>query len=335
MNSAPGCRTLLGVAALALSVAAPQAHGLLVIDPAALTTAPNTTSAPGGAYADFGYWNNMLGIHTYLGNGYLLSAHHVGALPTSINILGNAYNRIDQRRLTDPADPTTLTDLWVWKIDGPSPLPSLPTILPILSDPVAGETTLLIGDGLSRANGPTFWDITFNPEDDDDVWTVITDENAADAKGFLPAAGSHQKRWGANLVHDADSDIEFDNGLLTRGYTTDFSLTNATEFEAQATNDDSAGPVFVKRNGVWMLTGLMLAVGAFENQPNTPGVAGIYSYLHPTRPGEEFANTTQISDLSEYTDQLAAFGVTVPEPAGITAGALLAMGLLARRRRGA
>lgn len=332
MKSAPGIKLAGALAALTLSaVATPPARGLIVMDPANLSIAPTNTTAPGGAYADFGYWNNMLGAHTYLGNGYLLSAHHVGALPATINIQGNSYDRIDQRRLTDPGDPAKLTDLWVWKIGGASPLPSLPTVLPIFTDPVAGEKTLLIGDGFSRANGPTFWDITANPGDDDDVWTVVTDQGVADASGFLTAAGSEQKRWGTNLVYDADNDFEI-NGSLTRGYMTNFSLTSATEFEAQATNADSAGPVFVKRDGVWMLTGLMHVVSMFDGQPDSPSHPGIYSYVDPSMPGMVQSSQTGISDLSEYVDQLSAFGVTVPEPTGFAAGAVLAMGLLARRR---
>jgi hypothetical protein len=335
MKSAPGCKTLTGVAAaLVLSaVTAQRADGIIVMDPTALSTAPANTAAPGGAYADFGYWDNMLGAHTYLGNGYLLSTNHVGALPTSINIGGTSYDRIDQRRLMDPAMPSTPTDLWVWKIGGPNPLPNLPTILPILTTPVVNETTLIIGDGYSRANGPTFWDITVNSGDDDDTWTPVANEAAADAKGFL-TSDDQVKRWGTNRVHDPDEDIEFD-GTLTRGYATNFSLTNATEFESQATNHDSAGPVFVKRNGVWMLTGLMHVVGAFDGQPRSPGFAGVYAYEDPGLTGVVLGSTTVISDLSDYTTQLAAFGVTVPEPGAplliMTAGAIAS--LLRRRRR--
>src|SRR5688572_14752440 len=99
MKFAPGCKTLAATAALLVSTVAPQASGLIVVDPNALSTPPANTTTPGGTYADFGYWNNMLGAHTYLGNGYLLSTNHVGALPTSITIQGNSYDRIDQHRL--------------------------------------------------------------------------------------------------------------------------------------------------------------------------------------------------------------------------------------------
>jgi hypothetical protein len=318
-------RISLAAVGLAVAAGALPAHALIIMDPTSPSTTIGNTSAPTGpTYGDFSYWDNMLGTHTYLGNGYLITANHTGGPAASITIQGNTYNNIGQQRLTDPNNPSILTDLWVWKIGG-NPLPNLPTVFPIVSGLTTNEQTLIVGDGFSRAGGPTFWNVTVNAGSNNDVWNIAADEGSANAKGFLTNA--QVKQWGTNKVFNPSVLIDFGPTNKTLGYQIDFSQTNATDFEAQATNEDSAGPVFVKRNGQWVLTGIMHGATTFDNQPNSPSLAGVY--VHPS--GQ--TSTTVISDLSQYTAQLVAFGVAVPEPTGLAAAGAIAMGLLARRQR--
>ena len=89
----------------------------------------------------------------------------------------------------------------------------------------------------------------------------------------------------------------------------------------------------MKRGGQWVLTGLMHSISLFEGQPDAPAYAGIYAYTHPSAPGQVFSSLTYISDLSDYTDQLVDFGVSVPEPTAAAGLGAIAMGLLARRVR--
>lgn len=308
-----------------------HAFGLIIMDPTNPSAPITNNTAPTGDYADFNYWENMLGVHTYLGDGYLITTAHTGAPPSSIVIQGNSYNKLSQQQLHAPGNASQLADLWVWKIGGPNPLPSLPTLLPITSGITTGEQTLMLGDGFVRAGGPTFWTVNQIAGDDNDVWSTIGDENAADAKGFL--VNGQEKKWGTNKVEDPNVTIDFSsfNNTVTQGYAVNFSQTNATPFEAQATNDDSGSSVFVKRNGQWVLTGLIHGVSTFDNQPgaSTGALSGIYYYENSD--GSISESLTAISDLSLYADQLADFGVTVPEPA--TMAVLAPLGTLLLRRR--
>ncbi len=337
-----GCKALVAIGALAGLGSAAQA--LMIVDGAQYASngtfgnASGNTTAPGGTLSDFSYWNNASNPYLYLGNQRLLFAVHFGTVNVggTVNVAGMNYTVLQKDILQDP-DNMSPSDLMVIKIDG---TPSLPTVKPITSSLLVGEETLMIGSGAKRDTNATAWKINYatNP----DTWSVAGSGDTVNARGFL-AISSSEKRWGTNTVSYSDADFSTAAGSVTQGFATTFSLDdgNRTIYEAQATNGDSSGSVFVKRDGKWEVAGLMHSIGGtltappfdgdvFSGQPSSPAYSGIYSYTQPGDPNI-YSNTTYISDLSRYTSQLVALGVVVPEPSSLM---LLAVstGLLLRRR---
>jgi hypothetical protein len=97
-------------------------------------------------------------------------------------------------------------------------------------------------------------------------------------------------RWGTNEVEQYIIDLSL-AGTVTRVFSTDFSQTNQTEHEAQATDGDSGGAVFGKLGGTWQLAGIMVA-----RAPRWTCNDGRALYT----------NLTYSADLSRYITQIQA-----------------------------
>jgi hypothetical protein len=316
-----------------------SASALLIIDPTSPTfgNANGNTSAPAGAYSDFQYWSNYFPGGAYIGNGYFMSALHVFTPGDQTTFNGVTYNTTSKVLLHAPGNAGIHTDIWIWKVDG---TPAVPSSSIITSTPTAGEEVLIVAGGAGRRSTPTYWDVTYN-NPGADVWTETPTAPTAEAKGFF-ADGVGGKRWGTNKVALSNVSLEFDTSYITEGFATEFSLIDSTPWEAQGSNGDSGGPIYVKRGGQWYLAGFTEAIGSIQNgepanffdgQPTAAPYPGIFYYTNPDFPGQVMGSATYFSDLSAYQDQLLAFGVPLPEPATAT-GLLLftAYAALARRR---
>lgn len=214
----------------------------------------------------------------YLGNGWVLTAHHVGA--GVVEIGGSEYYNVDTslRRFTNPDG--SPADLIAYRIEpGPkqSPMPDLP-ILPIrTAPPMPGEEVVLIGTGRS-AGEPI--------EVDTPGLGVRTGfEKAPDAK-----------RWGTNRVERWPVTVEH-LGNRNRVLITVFDppgAEGATPYEAGAGSGDSGGALFALRNPAdpsrgWALAGIMSSVSRQSTRP--PG-ATVYG------------DATHSIDVSHYRDQI-------------------------------
>ncbi len=311
------------------------AGGLMIMDPNDPVTfgdpTGNTTNPAFSMFPNFPYWNSTEGRNTYLGDGILIRVNHVGAPPTigsPVTVLGVSATVVDRQLLQHPFDPNDITDLWLWKIDTPL---ALSTLYPITQPLSNGDDVIMTGKGHRRANDRTLWDIQVVAGPGNDIWTAGASGPNAEAKGFLTVS-DNVRRWGTNKVALANLDLDFGGGIGVAGFSTDFSFTNATAWEAQGTNDDSSGPVFVFQDGAWRLAGLIHSVTGFDGQPtNQQGIVAVDEY-NLFDPSGLTSSYTSISDLSHYEDQLIAFGVVMPEPA-IGSSVILAALLLARRRR--
>jgi hypothetical protein len=164
----------------------------------------------------------------YLGNGWVLTAGHVGIVP--VDFQGTIYT-------PDYSTSTPLTnangsfpDLSLFRLVASRPFPNLPTLQIASSQPVIGERIIMVGAGLSYQS---------------------------DAAAGIQMGGGGIVRWGENALSTVEA---------TNNYSTYSSQTFAASFdnlqitgvsplpgEAQAAVGDSGGAAFV--NG--KLTGII------------------------------------------------------------------------------
>lgn len=181
----------------------------------------------------------------YLGNGWVLTANHVGA--GDVVLAGQTYSAISgsARVLVNPD--STPADLVLFQINGLPPLPALPIAE---APPPTGSTATLIGDGLNR--GPAT------------SWMGIS--------GFFWGTGSAM-RWGTAPVSQIGTVIA-ESGSATHAIATEFTDVGVTPFPAQAAVGDSGGAEFVKVNGIWMLAGVLFSIDAYDGQPAATALFG-------------------------------------------------------------
>lgn len=293
---------VLGVALMALCPS--NTWGVVV------STTQETTTRP----IDDPGWNNVgivrgsTGI--YLGDRWMLTAAHVGLGSVNFPELGvfaaesGSGIQITNRPgsgLTKPAD------LLLFRLVDD---PGLPPIKIGQSSPALGDEVLVIGNGLSRLDEPTYWDVSQRGA----VWTWTETSTPSDYEGY-GTTGPQIIRWGTNLIEDDETFVnEFDDDIVAklRQSTTDtFTIltefdrddstsdeevlgsdgSSATLYESQAVLSDSGGGMFLKRNGQWELVGTILAVDGHRNQPDVKRNA-IYG------------NITYYADLASYLPEI-------------------------------
>jgi len=277
---------------VALVLALPLASGADLIDSGDGTG--NTSAPPDDP--GFAYVGTRGGLTVvYLGDGWVLTANHVGV--GTVEIEGVPYEPVPGSDVRLQNDDASLADLLLYAVYPPPP--DLP-LLPVRAAPLlGGEPVVMIGHGRDR--GPaTSWDPNGPPP--------------PGPIGGYQWASTRSMRWGTNAV-DGFPETPISN---TVSFYTTFDEGQAGD-EAQAATGDSGGAVFVYDGVEWQLAGIQFAIGVFSNQPAQTALYG---------------NLTYAADLSYYYDQIADT-VALPEPAGgpaLLSGALLLAAL--RRRRG-
>jgi hypothetical protein len=212
-------------------------------------TGNSTAPANDPGWANVGTRTTGLTV-VYLGNGWVLTANHVGV--GDVVLAGQTYSAVSgtERQIVNPDG--TGADLVLFQINGRPNLPYLP-IAP-LGPPTTTSIVTLIGAGVNR--GPaTSW-------------------NGID--GFL-WGGSTTMRWGTAPVVQVGTALSL-NGYVTHGFATVFTNVGTTAFPAQAALGDSGGAAFLNVNGTWMLVGVLFAVGEYSNQPAGTSLFGDYTY---------------------------------------------------------
>lgn len=287
---------------------APIARGVIIDS----LTGTGNTSAP----ADNPGWANVgvrgAGTGVYLGDGWVLTASHVGA--GSIVLGGTTYQVEPNTAFTltngGAANKTANTDLVMFRLATDPGLPMLPIAA---TTPGNGVGVTMIGAGRDRGRFAA-WSI--NTSTNPDTWTEVPTSGTVSAAGYFWDT-SRTKRWGTNTTSGA--------GWINAGYgdsftlSTNFSYAPGDSFEAQAAEGDSGGATFRKNGATWELAGIMLAVNSYSGQPAETAV---------------YNNSTFSADLSFYRPQIMA---VVPEPAtgtlAVAGATAAALAWLRRRRR--
>ncbi len=240
-------RILLGMALVfALAWGAPAA-GVIIASGDGTQNASPPPDDPG--------WENVVELGgltgVYLGNGWVLTAGHVGArdMVTAAGVYESVPGS-DVQLETQGLD----ADLVLFQIVRDPGLPDLP----ILSyRPASGADVVMIGHGNNRG---AFFD-------------------ACGSSGWRWGAGTTM-RWGTNEVRQSGFDLSV-SGTLTRVFTTDFSASSQTPHEAQASDGDSGGAVFTKTGigAEWRLVGIITAKsGSVLCQPPASALFGNYTF---------------------------------------------------------
>lgn len=292
--------------------------GLSQLAVAVVQTSGNANNtAPGGQpfFANIGTLNGASVI--YLANGWAMTANHVASsLPATVNFGGTSYGTEvgSFHRLNNPMpEMSTFTDIVLFRL---SVIPPLSALGISTATPTVGSELMMIGNGRIQENSETEWTYTELPGPGNDTWF-----EAAPGEGNISGyktTGTKEVRWGENAVHETL--LEVNLGTIPApvdilAYTTQFDEGELLN-EAQAVVGDSGGGVFSYNGSEWELSGMMVAVGTYENQPN-----GAESAI--------YGGQTLVADLSFYRPQILAI---IPEPSSLTF-LLGSACLLGRRRR--
>ena len=269
----------------------------------------NTTPPPDDpGFANVGSASNSL-TGVYLGNGWVLTARHVGDVDFTFD--GIFYQAVPgSRRLISKAGMEA--DLAMIKLSGPEP--PLPP-LALASAPIAvGEDVTMIGNGWNREANATCWNMS---------WVELACPGGV-FEGY-ERFGPRVIRWGLNRVTGIDGYVA-GPGLSTRAFEAVFDEAGLVD-EAQLVGGDSGGGAFLERSGEWELVGIHFAMGAFMSQPADTAV---------------FGNLSAMADVYHYRPEIEAILFTPPHvpvlpwPALLLVGGLLlgvGRGALAGRRR--
>ena len=252
----------------------------------------NETSPFGFAGWDYvGSVNGLSGV--YLGDGWVLTAHHVG--PGDFELEGTTYHWLpgtDVRLQNTDGSPADLVIFSIY----PYPV-DLPPLALRSEPPVVGDFVIMVGCGRNRGE-PTSWDPNGEafPPPELEGWTWGPDRH---------------KIWGTNNVDGfPGSKI-----LGTVAFYTSFDGDKIFP-EAQVTDGDSGGALFIVSGTTVELAGLLYAQAASPGQPEDTSV---------------FSNLSIAARIDFYYDDIQA-AKALPEPQHGLLWGLMALIVLARAR---
>jgi hypothetical protein len=286
-------------------------------------TAQPPADDPGWSNVSMGAVRNFV----YLGNGWALSAWHVGPeasdTTSSLTLMFNGRTaNIIQSQNFDVGNPNYIstglsqyTDLRLVRLDTDLGLPAItiastPLTTADLNQPKSLVT--FIGQGPTREAALTNWDVS--ETGNNWSWTPNT-TNGGNWHGYI-ADVEHTKRWGMNRVVDNVGPGSWYNfpappgeapnslrGKITldegggglRDVVSLFTVFDkfGVPYEAQAVSGDSGSAVFRKNGSQWELIGVINAAFTFPNQP----FGGFYS-------DDGRGDVTTFADLTYYRQSI-------------------------------
>ncbi|MEI8310832.1 MAG: hypothetical protein WCH98_08760 [Verrucomicrobiota bacterium] len=242
---------LLGISAnawaLILYDAASTDNAKNVIDPANSATYPTSPAAgvPWQYVVRYGA-NNASAV--YIGNGFILTARHVGTSDAGLLIQGTSYSRdtsFAPLPITIPGATTVLVDLQLQKVSGDPGLAALP-LATLLSAADTSKASVLIGWGVGKGS-------------------VIP------AQGWNWGDDSTRAfRWGTNTTSFLPSTMTYLVGSTSMNYTALSVVFNKFPTEAAATLGDSGSALFQSLSGTWTLCGTTTVVSTLNSSSYSP-----------------------------------------------------------------
>ena len=244
--------------------ASSEAHAVLIATGTANATAPpddpgwahvGTRTGTGGGG---GALNGLTLI--YLGNGWVLTANHVGEADLLLD--GVAYPRISGSKVRFQNADLSDADLMAFQIVGNPELPNLPILEISATSPAIGEQVTMIGRGRNRGTATTWFEPPSGPLREGWLW-----------------ASTAKIRWGTNQI--ANPAIA-PTSTTTDSLISDFTKPGDAGFtseEAQVVLGDSGGAVFHKVGPDWALAGVIHSAVQYAGQNPGSSLDGNISYF--------------------------------------------------------
>jgi hypothetical protein len=233
------------------------------------------------------------GSGTYLGNGWVITADHVGSGDFTLD--GTVYPLIpgSEQGFDNEGGPG-VPDLLMFQI---GPYPALPPLTLRSAPPIVNEFVIMIGCGRDRGaetsydpNGPL-------PPDLIDGWEWLQ---------------TRTKRWGSNEIDSLPPGLVLGTVSIATVFDED-----EHPFEAQGSDGDSGGAIFQVIGGE-ELVGIQYAIGPANGQPSESSL---------------FTNATFGVRIDFYYDQIQDVLALPEPSGGLPIGGALVGWLARRRRR--
>ena len=250
-NPFPRIPSLIAGAATSLAIAlcflltlatAFEARSVLIStgDGTGNTTAPSAD--PG--FDNVGAIGGLTGV--YVGNGWVLTANHVGENP--ITLLGVTYDPVPGSGIRFQNSDLSYVDLKAFKLLGPDP--PLSDLAITDAAPTQGTLITIVGNGRNRGM--------------DTSWSVFTGWEWGTGRAI---------RWGTNKIAETG---RLDLG--TQSFSTVFDKLNPGQsngqHEADLVTGDSGGAAFTDSGASAELIGILFARGPFDGQPQYTSLMG-------------------------------------------------------------
>jgi len=204
----------------------------------------NTTSpADDPGFRHVGVVNGLTGI--YLGNGWVLTANHVGS--GNMTLQGVTHPAVAASSVRLQYGPGVPTDLRLFRLVTD---PGLEPLEVAAAAPVAGSSIVMVGNGRNRGGAVS--------------WQGIA--------GFAWGSGG-ALRWGTNRVAETGLEIALGDSTVA-SFSAVFDSGLPTPHEAIAATGDSGGAAFLKRAAGWELAGVLYAIYGYSGQPASTALYG-------------------------------------------------------------
>jgi hypothetical protein len=288
-------RRLTTFLALSLVCALASAGSAVLID-SGDGTGNTTAPSPDPGWSHVGLCNGLTAV--YLGDGWVLTAHHVGAC--NLVLSGVTYPWLPGTAVRLSNEDATGADLVLFWLQAPHP--PLGDLEISAATPANDTDVVMIGRGRNRGAATTWNPPGPGPTYDGYTWGL-----------------GYTIRWGTNFVEPVAGLPELEDYFQTRLFATTFDESGAghSVHEAQAATGDSGGAVFASTGSGYELAGILLGITSYQDQPPETALYG---------------NHTLAADLSFYRDEIVE---TMPEPSGaLWPAAALVIALAGRARCG-